>query len=88
MGGIQAYRIEPSEPSGTEDYLLLRKIYEGNGTTTKAPADKATGLEIILTSPIRYQTWVSWMAHLNIGLSIDLVKVSAVPAIQGLAVEV
>ncbi|KAI2601878.1 hypothetical protein GGR54DRAFT_645606 [Hypoxylon sp. NC1633] len=65
--GNTIFSTRRTEPSETEDYLLLRKTYEGSGTTTKTLVDKVTGIEIILTSPSRNQTWAFWMTHLNIG---------------------
>lgn len=65
--GNPIFSNRQAAPSKTEDHLVLQKVYDGNGTTTKSLADKVTGVEIILNSPRRRFTWKFLVTHLNIG---------------------
>ncbi|RYP38691.1 hypothetical protein DL768_010762 [Monosporascus sp. mg162] len=65
--GIKTFGSRRTEPSGTEDYFQICKLYDGNGTTTEALADKVTGVELVLHSPSRQKQWRFVVTHKIVG---------------------
>ncbi|RYP42176.1 hypothetical protein DL768_010384 [Monosporascus sp. mg162] len=65
--GDKVFGSRLMETSEAEDYLTVRKLYGGDGNTTHTLADKATGLEIEMTSPSRQLQWRFTAKHKNVG---------------------
>ncbi|KAI0009477.1 hypothetical protein F4779DRAFT_366326 [Xylariaceae sp. FL0662B] len=65
-GGKKIFGTRRTEPSKTEDYFQVRKLYGGDGATTVAIADKVTGVEVVLESPGRKKQWKFVVTHKNV----------------------
>ena len=65
--GRKVFATRRTEASGTEDFVLLRKLYGGTGVTTEMLADKVTGIELVLESPEQGKKWRFVLEHKNLG---------------------
>lgn len=66
--GVKVFGSRRAEPSDTEDFFSVKKLYAGGeGVTTKKLADKATGVEVVLESPSRQLRWRFVVTHKNVG---------------------
>ncbi|CAI7675539.1 unnamed protein product [Penicillium discolor] len=81
LSGMIAVRVRPGpfalsfteyEPSKTEDYVTMRKLYGGEGATSVELLDKVTGVELDLVSPSRDQRWKFVVTHKNLGFEYNL----------------
>lgn len=70
--GKVTFATRRTTPSDTEDYVQYRRLYNGDGITTNKLTDKAVGVEVILSSPSRMQTWNFTVRHKNIGFEYNL----------------
>ncbi|KAI0867262.1 hypothetical protein GGS24DRAFT_495459 [Hypoxylon argillaceum] len=70
--GKVTFATRRTTPSDTEDYVQYRRLYNGDGITTNKLTDKAVGVEVILSSPSRMQTWDFTVRHKNIGFEYNL----------------
>jgi hypothetical protein len=61
--GEKVFATQRTEPSDDEDYVTVRKIYEGSGATTEELDDKVTGVELVLVAPGRRKQWTFAVVH-------------------------
>lgn len=85
--GVKIFGTRRTEPSDTEDFFLVKKLYggEGGGVTTEKLADKATGVEVVLESPRRRLRWRFVVTHKNVGFEYVLGEGRGGTAYSGLA---
>ncbi|KAI9147225.1 Diels-Alderase phmD [Paramyrothecium foliicola] len=84
--GRKVFASRVVEPSETEDFFEMRKLYSKDGVTTKALSDKMTGVELTLHSPSRRLRWQFVIEHKIVGFEYDLGDGMGGTAYSGIAV--
>jgi hypothetical protein len=84
--GENIFNTNRTEPSTTEDYVQVQKLYGDVGVTTEALADKVTGMDIVLVSPKRNRQWKFVLAHKNLAFEYNLGGGRGGSAYSGMAV--
>lgn len=62
----QVVTFEGSVEDDSVDHVLVKKVYNGDGATTKHLNDKVTGVELLLVSPAEGKTWKFIVTHKNV----------------------